>query len=427
MAEHSRIIRPMTRRDFLILSGAAAAYPFLPGCGGGGGTEPQGDFFTARNVVIKPNVFVIPEDGSVTVSGLTDSGLTLSGTLPTLTPGSMLVSGQGPGFIRRVMGVTPVGTTLSLITQTGSLEDVIESAEVRFRKKLNQEPEDTIQVHAPGVQIGRSAGRQDTPEGIPIHVPEFKVARDEEGTEFAAKFAANGILNFDVDGEFIFTLANGLERFGLSLTADYNGTFLASTEAETPFIGPREIEFATFIGSPRRLGAIGPIPILLLPVLFIQVVYKGAAKAGFRTRTNGGCRFHLVLGFTARKLSSGDYHFDGLFVPTRNGNFDSPNFFGAVEFELIPWQFELQTSLDGLIGPVFKANMPAVKAAVEPHPIDKFVDVKLEAAFGGSAGAQAGMFGLTLPIWEVPFEIRKFDIPPFPKRFGPGDSITTVH
>ncbi len=419
-----RTLRPMTRRDFLILSGAAAAYPLLPGCGGGGVGEPQGDFFTARNVVIKPGVVVLPEDGSVTVNGLTDSGLTLSGSVPTLSPGNVLVSGQGAGFVRRVTAVSLVGTTLVLTTQTGSLEDLFESAEVRFRKKLSSEPGDTVQVHVPGAQVGRREGRLEF-EGIPIVVPEFKIATEELGVEIAAKFGANGLLNFDLDGEFDFTLANGLERFALSLAQDYNGSFAASTEVETSFFGPREIPFFTHVFTPRRLGMIGPIPIILLPVLMAQVAYKGAAKGGFGTSGNGS--FRVSEGFSARKLPSGEYDFSGSFNASRDGEFSSPNFFGVVEFELVPWQLELQTSFDGLIGPVFKADLPAFRASVQANLTHKTVEMKLEAVFGGKVGAQAGLFGLTLPIFEIPTAERKFTLPGFPKTFQPGDGAATVH
>ncbi len=62
----------LTRRQLIALSGVAAASAFLPGCGGGGdGGGPQGDFFTARNVVMKPNVVVLPEDGSLVFNELT--------------------------------------------------------------------------------------------------------------------------------------------------------------------------------------------------------------------------------------------------------------------------------------------------------------------------------------------------------------------
>ena len=415
--------RPITRRDFLILSGAAAAYPFLPGCGGGGGGEPQGDFATARNVVMKPNVIVLPEDGSVGVSGLTDSALTLSGNVPALRPGFMLVSGEGPGFVRRVTAVTPAGTTLALATQPGSLEDLFESAELKFRHGLRTLPGDTIQVHAPGAQVGRGRGGL-LDNGIPIVVPEFKIGTEEEGNEFAVKFSASGILNGDIEGDFNFTAANGLERFGLQLTASYDGSFGFSTEAEIAIFKAVEKPFFTHIFTPRKVAQIGPVPIILLPILMAQAVFKGVVKAGFGTSGDGF--FHVVTGFTAQKLPSGDYDFSGKFIPSRTGEFNAPNFFGALEVELSPWQLELQTSFDGLIGPVFKADVPGFKVGVQPHPLDRTCDVSVEASFAGKVGAQAGCFGLKLPLFEIVAAEHKIPIKPFPKTFQPGDSAAIV-
>ena len=417
--------RPMTRRDFLILSGAAATYPFLSGCGGGGDEAPQGDFFIARNVAIKPGVVVLPEDGSVSISGLVDSSLTLSGNVPAIPAGTILVSGLGAGFIRRVNSVTPVGTSVVLGTGVASLEDVFESAEIRFRKKLKQEPGDRIEVHAPGIRIGRSASRQDDPEGIPIVIPEFSIGGNPgQNVSAAAKFAANGLLDLDIDGEFDFTVTEGLKRVSLILAGDYNGSFTASTEVERTFIDEKAPLF-THVFSVRRIGNIGPVPLLLIPILTAQVAFKGGFKGKYGTSGDGF--FRLAVGFNGRKRPTGDYDFTPIFAPAQSGAFASPNFFGSVEAEWVPWQLELVTSINALIGPTFKANLPAFQASVTPHPSTATVDMEVNAAFSGTVGAQAGLFGLALPIIEIPVAERKLAPPLFKKTFGPGTGQATVH
>lgn len=61
MHDDPQVVRPrdrlyplpsgLTRRELIVLGGAAAASVLLPGCGGSSGpSTPQGDFFQASNV-----------------------------------------------------------------------------------------------------------------------------------------------------------------------------------------------------------------------------------------------------------------------------------------------------------------------------------------------------------------------------------------
>src|ERR1041385_472526 len=79
----------LTRRELLVLAGVSVSALALPGCGSGNSSTGSRAFFSSKNVVVKPNVVVLPDDKSVTLSNITDTSVTLSGKVPSLQPGSM--------------------------------------------------------------------------------------------------------------------------------------------------------------------------------------------------------------------------------------------------------------------------------------------------------------------------------------------------
>src|SRR5687767_2467957 len=108
----------VNRREMLALSGAGILSLLIPGCGGGGSGEPDPN---SSRVVLKPNVVVLPSDGSVALSGVTDSSVTLSGAAPVLLPGAILVSSSGAGMLRRVLSAASNAGMQVLQTEDASL------------------------------------------------------------------------------------------------------------------------------------------------------------------------------------------------------------------------------------------------------------------------------------------------------------------
>lgn len=91
--------RTLLQTAFMILAFTSS------GCGGGsnggdGAGGGDGASTSLNQGVPRENVVVLPADGSVSLSNVTDSGVTVSGTgdaIASLKAGSVLVSGAGRG------------------------------------------------------------------------------------------------------------------------------------------------------------------------------------------------------------------------------------------------------------------------------------------------------------------------------------------
>ena len=107
----------------------------------GGGNNSQSPSSTA--VIVQPNVRVLPSDGSVTISNVTPTSVTLSGKVPALSPGIVLVSGQGEGMLRKVVSVASSGNSQVVQTVTATLPEVFKQADIKITKTFG--PDDYTQ------------------------------------------------------------------------------------------------------------------------------------------------------------------------------------------------------------------------------------------------------------------------------------------
>lgn len=417
-----------SRRDILGLSAAAIAALILPGCGGGGGggSQDEADFFRATNVSVKDNVRVIPDDGTITITDQTPTGLTLNGPVPAIAPGDVIVSGIGAGLMLKVLTATPGPSGTVLETEPAALTDVFNSANVEFRMGLNTDHVQEIQTHIPGVVIGRGReeGRGRAATAFPVTVPKTFVGDQTSPTEkVGVEIEVNGTIGIGLIGGFDITLANGLERLYVYHSAVWIGTYKLALQAEveSSFL-KKEVPFATFIFNPIPLGAIGPVPIILLPVLHLQLVTGGTVTGGWDTSGNG--RAVYVMGLDYRQDPLGSPFSLSQITPTAStkthtGGFVASNFFGNAKFEASGWQPELLTSFNGLIGPVFKADIPAVAVELKANSATKAVVLTAQGIWRGRVGAEAGMFGMSWPLFESTIAESTFDIIT-PRTFQPG-------
>lgn len=429
--EASSTANLLTRRGVLGLSAAAIAALILPGCGGSGGsggTPEEPDFFRATNVSVKDNVVVIPDDGTAAITDQTPTGLTLTGAVPPVAPGDVIVSGIGAGLMLKVLTVTPGPSGTVLETEPAALTDVFNSANVEFRKGLNTDHVQDIQTHIDGVVIGRgrSDGRGRAATAFPVFVPKTFVGDQINPTEkVGVELEANGSIAVAIIGGFDITVANGLEKLYVYHGANWTGTYKFALLGETAFF-QKEIPYATFIFNPIPLGAIGPVPIILLPVLHLQLAASGAVTGGWETSGNGNATY--VMGMDYRQIPLGSPFSISQITPTatrsHTGNFVASNFFATLKFEAAGWQPELLTSLNGLIGPVFKADIPAVAAELKANASNATVEFTSDAIFRGRVGAEAGLFALSWPLFEVTAIEHK--IPIKYKTFQPGDGSVGI-
>src|SRR5688500_9371134 len=80
--------------------------------------------------VVREGVRVLPDDGSLMIAAVTETTVTLRGTMPPMAVGNVIVSAQGEGLARRVMAITPSGADTVLTTAPAALTDIFAQGEL---------------------------------------------------------------------------------------------------------------------------------------------------------------------------------------------------------------------------------------------------------------------------------------------------------
>ncbi|HEY0710628.1 MAG TPA: hypothetical protein VGG33_27745 [Polyangia bacterium] len=105
--------------------------------------------------VVREGVRVLPDDGSLMIAEVTETTVTLRGTMPPMAVGNVIVSAQGEGLARRVMAITPSGADTVLTTQPAALSDIFSQGELVVDRVFG--PDDMSSVMpAPGMASGET-------------------------------------------------------------------------------------------------------------------------------------------------------------------------------------------------------------------------------------------------------------------------------
>src|SRR5207245_2070418 len=122
--------------------------------------------------------------------------------------------------------------------------------------------------------------------------------------------------------------------------------------------------FNPIILEPIPLGDVGPVPIVILPVISFQTVFKVVITGGWDIKGNisasynAGLRLQPPVPTFTPSLSD----LSGFGSGTASGDWSGPNFFTDLNAECAMIEVELATSLDGIIGPTFTVDLPAIAA-----------------------------------------------------------------
>jgi hypothetical protein len=117
--------------------------------------------------------------------------------------------------------------------------------------------------------------------------------------------------------------------------------------------------------------------------------------------------------------------FDFTTSATTSGTLATSNFFWDLTFDVTPVELEIATSLDGVIGPTLKIDAPAAAINLKRVPLNNSTTVTADAIFRAKVGAEAGMLGFSLPLFELTAAEKKFNV--YTKTFKPGDGDIGVH
>lgn len=387
----------------LVLAGCT----FLGGCSGGSGGAvlPSGDVVVteANTFVLQPNVRELPDDGSVTVGVVADDSVTLTGDVPDLQPGDVLIKNDGDDqFLRKVVSVTTEGGTTVVQTAPAVMTDVFQSADIIQTVNLGPEFLESLQPAMPGVTFGepelvQSRGEEFAAFSLPVHFGDALIGSNGRGSvvgngDITIRLALFKALNVGVKG-FLqptvnhFALVPSVEINGnLTLTGQGSGDF----RQEFPLTGPFSYPLAGF----------GPVSLNLNGQLMLTV--DGYVQAGASMAMHGGVKLECGL-----EAIEDQWRAIGELTPTFS--VDAPHLTAEANLNVSLVQPRLSVGLLGMGDAFVNANLLRLEA--EARLENNQYHVRVYRTFGVEAGAH-------LSLGVAPLVVRYDSITslPFPGR-----------
>src|SRR5207302_1431709 len=153
--------------------------------------------------VPRENVIAVPDDGSVTISNVTDTGLTLEGTnpaIPAIKSGTVMVSAKGAGLAVKVKSITVSGTQTMLETEPARITDIFSELEIHQRRSLDSIDVASV-VTAPGVTF---QGRSRDDGSITLQVSHVNpVAGGQGELDLTGQLQLSGSIDMDMQSDNI--------------------------------------------------------------------------------------------------------------------------------------------------------------------------------------------------------------------------------
>ena len=395
----------------------------LTGCGGSGDAGPSHPVaggpgsVGAASTIVRPNVTVLPTNGSVTIAAQDANSITLTGNVPAFKVGQVIVSGAGEGLLRKVVSASPAGSNATIQTQQASLEDVFQEANISFSKMLAPSDFSSMTPMIAGVHVAPATA------GVTPH--------DIDYSKSLAVTFANA--KFPQDNPIATLNGTGTITVGFDVKAAINYFHLQSASF-TPYItGALNIQLSStgshdlpdvkalllhLQGDPI-FTEIGGIPIVFTPDIDVYATLGGNVKAGVTLSSDASV--------TVGEKVSYDQASGWQDVPQFDHNFNiTPTLsaYADASFDFTPLRPELHVTIDGIPGPYIAIDMPKLNAKLLAQSSPPSVDVKVSGDFSGVAGFHAQIFHKDLDYQTPPLE-SSFDI--YDKTFAnPSDGTVTV-
>ena len=204
--------------------------------------------------------------------------------LNALTPGDVVVGGAAPnvpfGFLRKVVSVSSEGEQVVVETEGATLEDAIETGGAQVGYVLSP---DDVQggTQAAGVTLATAPQTQ----GLDFfYTLEDVVLYDDDGNLDTTndQVRANGSIQLEPGFSFRLLVRNfELEELSFTASVDEVADLEIGAEVELPLINV-EKEIARHYFLPITV-MIGPVPVVIVPVLVVKVGMDGSVHVGVTT------------------------------------------------------------------------------------------------------------------------------------------------
>ncbi len=395
---------------------------FVPGCGGGGGgpsaTNPPLD----NTATLRENTKILPADGSVSIVQADATHVSLSGSVPTLKAGDVIVSSTGQGLLAKVQQVQVSGGTTNLTISPATLEDALENINAEFRAPLTPTDVQSL-APAPNVRISISS----------------QTAKAKRGSE-AITSHLSVPLTFDIS-QVIYDRDKNL-----STKADQLSLKLSLKDVQlTPYLKPQcdflrgdykvesgvdleggELEFALVrsaesdIETTRSLAGIeieNEKSLLAKPIEKFVVLQAGPLTIPGTVKTDVLVSYTLKFDFNLKptlriglsaKLGAG--YDNGRIYSIRESNFTPTLDFGRSnlfdgEVKLVAPKFKINWFIAGLAGPFGTLGFYD-KATVRAFTAPPKFTVSASVGATGGFGAETRFISSRIPRFESSLELE---------------------
>jgi hypothetical protein len=337
---------------------------------------------------LQPNTIVLPSDGSVTVSNVTATGLTLTGKVPSISPGSVLVDPAPPGLIRKVTAVSQ-GADGSAVLQTvqGTLEDVFQQVQMRLNKQLG--PGDLTRASRLQLPNLRSVTRD-------VNLPLSFSGELAPGVTLA--ISGNLALGIDVGIDIgfsgfipqpVITQAHAIATMDFTVQPTLTVQAGASFDVKKPY-SAQPLEFEPL------LLCLDP-PIWVTPSLQFYAGASGQVLVGvdmtgsFGADVRTGLQYSADAGWQAVKSAS----------PTGQVQVGTDHF-TQLQLAATPFRAELSFKIESVAGPYIFADLPEFDLAVARKSSPPGTDVSADGVFDADLGFKVEVLGKELADYDLP-------------------------
>lgn len=422
------VIDPASRRRFLKSSGALALAAGLPGCGdasrppdGGNGGGGGDGGVTVRQAQVKPQAKVLPAGGSLTIPEVTDTTVTLAGDVPALVPGDVIVSGEGLGLLRRVTGTARQNGATVLTTEDAALVDVFARLDAEIAYRLR--PGDWAEL-----QVG-----DDTVTATPATRQSGSGSVDVVSVN--AQFANTGLSAMPTPGATLAVLLDGTIGAGLDIDYSFDldddgvrafsfvpklwgNSDMSLTARIKASVSTPKLTYLVMVGAPLTF-ALGAVPIVIFPTLFLSAYLTGAMETGFKWVSDYQADVSAGLAYTRAGGFSpvADANSSGSFLPERQ-------YYATFTAEAVMCEARLTTAVYALGGPSVTLKLLSLRSQLAVNATTQ--QIKFNAAVTAGAQVGAAFVWMAPGIPEVNIEVASGSVPFFERVWEPGHSAVTI-
>ena len=353
------------------------------------------------------NPMALPLDPAVVqVDSFDDDGVLLSGDVGNIEVGSVIVSTEGRGLLRRVEGITPVAGGAQLATSQATLEDLFDY--VSFGDQL-QFSFDDVESFEPEIE-GLTFEEDDSGAGT-------SSARSGSASTGIIKLSVsykphdnlllNGTISMDAGADLAVDIGTGWSDFGQLNTFEFNawadGKISGTVKALREFkLAEGKLKLGTLHLAPVWMPA-GPIPVVVTPEIQVWLKFTGKGDVAIQATTSGTAHVSVATKYDRLRSWSADFDSD-----LQWGESPAPVLSGTITGEFSIFGPEMDLFIYGVIGPYLHLELPY--ASVSASINDKFIppdsfdySLTIGASFGarGSVGVEVAALSGTIARFDT--------------------------